>query len=123
VTSSASSGFRNGPASFGRPLGERGGPELVNRLHRPDAIEVCRVGPGVDARVGFEQVVKCGYAPGDVAVFGKRVGPPISSIEPQGLFLLLNLMGSTLRILEEKPFATLEDDYGGFVPAVAVDAN
>ena len=84
---------------------------------------MCRVGPGVDALVGFELVVKSGYAPRGVAVFGKRVGPPIPSIEPQGLFLLPNLMAGTVRVPEEKPLVTLEDDYGGFVLAVAVDAN
>ena len=120
MTSSASSGFRSGAAS---PAGLSASAAALSWSIGFPRRKVCRVGPGVDARVGFEQVVKCGYAPGDVAVFGKCVGPPISSIEPQGLFLLLNLMGSTLRILEEKPFATLKDDYGGFVPAVAVDAN
>jgi hypothetical protein len=32
-------------------------------------------------------------------------------------------MAGTLRVPEEKPLVTLEDDYGGFVLAVAVDAN
>src|SRR6516162_87925 len=56
---------------LGRLLRERRGPQLVNRLHRLDAIEACRVRPGIEAPVGFERAVKTDYAPGGVAVFGE----------------------------------------------------
>jgi len=92
-----------------------------------DVVKPRRVRQGIDPCIGFQKIAKPNYAAGRIAIFGEAVPPPISSIKPENAFLFrglfLNLFLCPLRVLQEKLIVALENDYGVFSFALAIDTD